>query len=220
MVTGRPIKRFLAGNRLSRDTGFTYVVLLFAVAIASIAMAGTGTLWQMESRREKEMELLFIGEQYRMAISSYYAKTPGGEKQYPVKLEDLILDKRFPNPATHLRRLYRDPMMADGQWELIRQQGRIIGIASRSIDRPIKIAGFLPVQEGFETAEKYSGWRFLSNGSGNPSAPVAAPVNGSAANPVNSSAANPVNGDNADTADTSVLPSSGRPSPLPRSRAR
>jgi type II secretory pathway pseudopilin PulG len=215
MVTGRPIKRFLAGNQLRREAGFTYVVLLFAVAIASIAMAGTGTLWQMESRREKEMELLFIGEQYRMAISSYYAKTPGGEKQYPVKLEDLILDKRFPNPVTHLRRLYRDPMMADGQWELIRQQGRILGVASRSIDRPIKIAGFLPVQEGFETAEKYSGWRFLSNGSGNPSAPVAAPVNGSAANP-----ANPANGDNANSMDTSVLSPSGRPAALPRSRMR
>jgi type II secretory pathway pseudopilin PulG len=162
MVTGCPIIRLPAGNEFGRESGVTYVILLFAVAISSIALAGTGALWQMENRREKEMELLFIGEQYRLAINSYYAKTPGGGKQFPVKLEDLLLDKRFPNPVTHLRRLYPDPMIADGQWELIRQQGQIVGIVSRSIDKPIKIAGFLPEQEGFQGAEKYSDWRFFS----------------------------------------------------------
>lgn len=151
-------------NQFARQGGLTYIGLLFAVAIAGIAMAGTGVLWQLESRREKEKELLFIGEEYRRAINSYYDKSPGGDKQHPEKIEDLLLDKRFPMPVRHLRRHYRDPMTADGEWELIRQQGRIIGIASKSVDKPIKIAGFTAEQEGFEGAERYSEWRFLQGG--------------------------------------------------------
>lgn len=157
-------REILAKNEMGLQTGFTFVGLMFAVAIAGIALAGTGSLWQMESRREKEKELLFIGEQYRMAISSYYDKSPGAAKQFPEKLEDLLLDKRFPNPVRHLRRLYRDPMMPDRQWELIRQEGRIIGIASRSPALPIKVAGFAPEQDDFEGAESYTEWRFISNG--------------------------------------------------------
>lgn len=153
------------GSETGRQAGFTYLGLMFAIAIAGIGLAGTGVLWQMESRREKEKELLFIGEEYRRAIGSYYEKTPGGDKQYPEKLSDLLQDKRFPNPVRHLRRLYREPMMADGEWELIRQQGRILGVASRSLDKPIKIAGFGPGLEGFEGAEKYTEWRFLGSGS-------------------------------------------------------
>lgn len=146
------------------EAGFTYLGLLFAVAIAGIALAGTGVLWQMESRREKEKELLFIGEEYRRAIGSYYDKSPGGGKQYPEKLDDLLLDKRFPNPVRHLRRLYRDPMQPGEEWNLVRQQGRIAGVASKSRDKPIKVAGFAPEQEGFDGARNYTEWRFVHGG--------------------------------------------------------
>ena len=149
---------------MGREAGFAFLGVMFAIAIAGIALAGTGVLWQMESRREKEKELLFIGEQYRMAIGSYYEKSPGALKQFPEKLEDLIQDKRFPNPTHHLRRLYRDPMTPDGKWELIRQEGRIMGVTSRSQDLPIKIAGFSPEQDDFEGAVSYTEWRFVSNG--------------------------------------------------------
>ncbi|MBL8415628.1 MAG: type II secretion system protein [Propionivibrio sp.] len=162
-------------DALHRQAGITFLVVLFAMAIAGIALAGTGVLWQLESRREKEKELLFIGEEYRRAIDRYYDKTPGAAKQYPEKLEDLLQDKRFPVPVHHLRRLYRDPMTPDGEWELIKQQGRITGVASKSREEPIKIAGFATGQEDFEGAESYAKWRFISNGNSLPSAPVAAP---------------------------------------------
>lgn len=161
---GEPEKS--AKNEMRRQAGFTFLGLMFAVAIAGIALAGTGALWHMESRREKEKELLFIGEEYRHAIGSYYEKSPGGAKQFPEKLEDLLQDKRFPNPTHHLRRLYRDPMTADGQWELIRQEGRIMGVVSRSPDKPIKVAGFSLEQGDFEGAGSYTEWRFISNGWG------------------------------------------------------
>lgn len=147
-----------------RQGGFTYLGLLFAIAIASIGLAGTGALWHLESRREKEKELLFIGMEYRRAIGSYYENSPGGNKQYPDNLGDLLQDKRFPNPVRHLRRLYRDPMMPDGKWELIRLQGGISGVASKSQDKPIKVAGFEPGLEGFEVARTYAEWRFTHTG--------------------------------------------------------
>ena len=152
------------GSETGRQAGFTYLGLMFAIAIAGIGLAGTGVLWQMESRREKEKELLFVGEEFRRAINSYFSKSPGGDLQYPQKLEDLLLDTRFPNPVRHLRRIYREPMMADGQWELIRQEGRIMGVASSSQEQPIKIAGFSPEQDDFEGAVSYAEWRFISNG--------------------------------------------------------
>jgi type II secretory pathway pseudopilin PulG len=170
LLDGHRQPEISAKNEMGREAGFTFIGLMFAIAIAGIALAGTGVLWQMEGRREKEKELLFIGEQYRKAISTYYEKSPGGAKQFPEKLEDLLQDNRFPNPTRHLRRLYGDPMTPEGQWELIRLEGRIVGIASRGTEQPIKIAGFTPEQEGFGSAEKYSGWRFLSKwGSAPPS---------------------------------------------------
>ena len=134
--------------------------LLFTIVIASIGLAGTGVLWQFEGRREKEKELLFIGDQYSHAIASYYERSPGDNKQYPEKLTDLLEDKRSLVNIRHLRRLYRDPMTPTGEWTLIRQQGRITGIASSSNETPIKIAGFRPDQEGFDKAKTYAEWKF------------------------------------------------------------
>ena len=163
----------LWGKKLDvRQSGYTYLGLLFAVALAGIALAGTGSLWQLESRREKEKELLFIGEEFRQAIASYFDKTPGADKQYPEKLDDLLQDKRFPMPVHHLRRLYRDPMTADGSWELIRSQGKIIGVASKSPGKPIKVAGFSPEQQDFEGVDSYSEWRFTHSGGTSSTAPA------------------------------------------------
>lgn len=145
-----------------RPGGFTYLGLLFALAIASVALAGTGVLWHFEGRREKEKELLFAGEAYRRALASYYDLSPGGEKQYPRQLEELLLDKRFPVPVRHLRQLYRDPMTRDGKWQLLILQERIYGVASSSREVPIKHAGFGAGQEAFEKAGSYAEWRFES----------------------------------------------------------
>ncbi|WP_153133376.1 type II secretion system protein [Dechloromonas hortensis] len=145
------------------EIGVTYLGLLFAVALGSIALAGTGALWQMESRRDKEKELLFIGEEYRRAIASYYDNSPA-DPQYPARLADLVLDPRFPMPVRHLRRLYSDPLSSDGQWQLISRQGRIVGIASRSLQAPIKIGDFPAGQADFAGASRYADWQFVHKG--------------------------------------------------------
>ncbi len=133
------------------------------IAISGIALAGVGIVWHQSAQRERESELLYIGDQYSKAISSYYLSSPTNPKQYPKSLEALILDKRFQNKKRHLRKLYPDPMTHGKPWGLIKQQDQIVGIYSTSKETPIKTSQFQPPYEGFAEAKTYSDWKFVPN---------------------------------------------------------
>jgi type II secretory pathway pseudopilin PulG len=141
--------------------GFTYIGLLMVIAIVGIGMAGVGIVWHQDAQREREKELLFIGDEYRKAIGSYYENSLGEAKQFPATLEDLIADKRFPNIKRHLRKLYKDPMAFGKPWQLVLQQGQIVGVYSASKQTPIKKIDFQPPYETFGEAAEYSDWKFL-----------------------------------------------------------
>jgi type II secretory pathway pseudopilin PulG len=183
--------------------GFTYIGLLLFIAISGIGLAVIGQVWHVESQRQREKDLLFIGEQYAHAISSYYESSPGGIKQYPASIEDLLLDTRFPVVRRHLRKQFIDPMTNSEDWGFIRQQERIVGIYSLSNAKPIKQEGFITEHERFAGAVNYQGWKFVpaalaevglttSSVAVNSSA-VENPVNPAALNGGTSAAANPPN---------------------------
>lgn len=142
------------------DDGFTYIGLLIVLAIAGIGMSAVGVLWKTEMQRAREVELLHIGTEYREALISYYKATPGGIKQYPKTLEDLLIDKRLPQEKRHLRKRYLDPFTRDAKWGLKREQGRIVAIFSLSAQKPIKKAGFTKEYEAFSEASTYMDWVF------------------------------------------------------------
>jgi type II secretory pathway pseudopilin PulG len=145
----------------SQCFGFTYIGLMIMVAISGIALAGVGIVWHQDVQREREKELLFIGNAYRQAIRSYYESSPGGVKQYPRKLEYLMLDSRFPNIKRHIRKLYNDPLMQDAEWGLVIDQQKIKGVFSKSILKPVKRKDF-PAQYGdFNGAKEYNDWKFI-----------------------------------------------------------
>jgi len=148
------------GSVVAGQRGFTYMGLLLFIAIAGIALAVIGPVWHTEVQREKEKELLFVGEQMAQAIGSYYLSTPGEVKQYPVSLEDLLQDKRFPVIRRHLRKIYPDPMTGSPEWGLTKQQGLIVGVYSLSKFKPIKQDGFPEKLASFSHAESYQDWRF------------------------------------------------------------
>lgn len=100
------------------ERGFVYLWALFTVVLAGIVMAGTGQMWQTKSQREKEAELMFIGEEFRKAIMSYHNS---GTKQYPDSLEDLLKDDRSPNIKRHLRKIYVDPLTNTAEWGIIEE---------------------------------------------------------------------------------------------------
>jgi len=100
------------------ENGFVYLWALFAVALAGIVMAGVGQIWQVKAQREKEAQLLYVGEEFRKAIMSYYNT---GTRQFPESLEDLLQDKRSPNIKRHLRKIYLDPVTNTAEWGLIEE---------------------------------------------------------------------------------------------------
>lgn len=147
---------------LRTQAGFTYLAILFAIAISGIVLAEVGINWIQESQREKERQLQFVGNQFRQAIALYYERSPGAIKRYPKKLEDLLTDERYGSPQHYLRKLYRDPITNRTQWGLvIAPDGGIMGVHSLSDDRPIKTADFDYPNRSFEGAESYSKWRFI-----------------------------------------------------------
>jgi hypothetical protein len=125
------------------EGGFSYLWTLFAIAFMGIGMMVTAEFWTTAVKREREADLIRIGRQFRDAIGRYYESTPGAAKQYPPSLEELILDTRFPAIRRHLRKVFADPVTGKPDWELVRLNGRVVGVKSRSAGAPIKVAGFV-----------------------------------------------------------------------------
>lgn len=150
MPTGKPAQ-----------SGFTYLFVLMLIALIGMGLAAAGTLWHTESQREREADLLFIGDQYRQAIRSYYELDPA-QPRLPQSLDDLLEDNRRPNVVRHLRRVWRDPLTGR-PFVLIREpdtQG-IAGIYSPAPGHPFKNAGFAAKDEAFKDAKSYAEWRFV-----------------------------------------------------------
>jgi type II secretory pathway pseudopilin PulG len=172
------------------QAGFTYLTVMFVIAILLGGLAIVGETWETSARREKEAELLFIGNQYRRAIGLYYASTPGVVKRYPRTLDDLIKDPRQPNTQRHIRKLYPDPMTGK-EWLVIKgADGGVQGVQSASEEAPLKLAGFRVRDASLEGAQKYSDWKFIHTP---PAQPAAAPgaANPGAQKPGADGAANP-----------------------------
>lgn len=145
---------------MSRQSGVAYIGLLLIMALIGIVAGTAADVYLQERQRSREKELLWVGHQYRQAIASYLAASQGSET-YPKKLEELLLDPRFPGIRRHLRRLYPDPMTGKADWELIvAPQGGIAGVKSRSSLSPLKQSGFRPRDAQFENKATYSEWEF------------------------------------------------------------
>jgi type II secretory pathway pseudopilin PulG len=149
-------------SRHGGQRGFTYLGLLLAVALLGAGLAATGSLWSVHAQREREAELLFAGDQIRAAIRRYYEDVPLGQQhRFPQRLDDLLLDRRWPTVRRHLRRIYLDPVTG-GDWVLVpAPSGGILGVHSRSAAVPLKRQGFGRLDTAFEDAVTLSDWRFV-----------------------------------------------------------
>jgi len=142
-----------------RSAGFTYLTILFIVAIMGGGLALVGKVWHTAAVREKEAELLYAGDQYRKAIERYYLSGPG---LYPGNLSDLLKDPRKPDTVRYLRRLYPDPITGKDEWGILKAPGGgIMGVYSQSNAAPFKQLGFRQRDQMFKGAPTYQEWRFL-----------------------------------------------------------
>lgn len=54
---------------MHRQSGVTYLLLLFVIAIMGAGLAATGVIWHQLAQRDREKELLVVGDQFRQAIA-------------------------------------------------------------------------------------------------------------------------------------------------------
>lgn len=153
----RPISK--AGVRNKSETGYTYVTVL--IVLVALTMGAQVAVIPAKSAliRNDEAELLFRGQAYIAAIESYQTAIKG-DKSLPLKLEDLLDDRRA-GRRRHIRRLYDDPLTG-GAWKILRNdEGAIHGVASTAPGTPRKKAFFPEGMARFASATAYSGWEFV-----------------------------------------------------------
>lgn len=138
-------------------------MLLLTIIAMGIGLTAVSEIWVTSMKREREQELLFIGNQFRRAITQYYSQTPAGSTQrFPSRLEDLLKDPRVPGTKRYLRKLFSDPITGENKWGVIRSpQGGIAGIYSLSLDQPVKQANFKLEDRSFESMRSYKDWIFI-----------------------------------------------------------
>src|SRR5579875_3795533 len=81
---------------------FLCVLLLISVAVAAPKMARS-------IQRDKELETIHRGEQYRRAIQLYYKKFGN----YPTSVDQLVET----NQIRFLRKRYKDPLTGKDDWK-------------------------------------------------------------------------------------------------------
>jgi type II secretory pathway pseudopilin PulG len=141
--------------------GVVLLGLVVLLALGGLAAVRFGESAQSARQHEREAQLLWVGQQFRQALESYYLATPGPVKHLPVHLEDLLRDNRFPVPVRHLRKLYADPVQPDIPWGLIKRGNQLIGVYSQADGTPFKSIALGPGLEAVQGARSYADWRFM-----------------------------------------------------------
>jgi len=151
------------------ERGVVLLALLLTLALGGIALMAAVDVWSLSRQRQREEELLFVGDQYRQAIQRYYfGAPPGTPRVLPTSLEQLLADDRFPEPVHHLRRLYPDPITGSTEWGLVLIRNRIAGVHSLSEREPVKKAGFTPAYQQLSDKVSYRDWLFAIGPDGRP----------------------------------------------------
>ncbi len=122
------------------ERGFTMALLLAMVVVMVIATMAAVPQATAQVQRENEAELIFRGEAIANALRLYKARTGA----YPTDLADLM--KARPRI---LRKLYKDPMTREGDWDYLYQVQPgssgdttglpIVGVRSKSMKDSIKV---------------------------------------------------------------------------------
>lgn len=153
-----------AGKHAMRhQRGITFVAVLVLLALCMLALSVAGPLWSQQVRREREQELLRIGNLYAQALAEYHDASPGSAKQYPQQLAQLLADTRYVGLRRYLRKLYPDPIDPSQPWGLVLDaQQRIVGVYSRSEQAPIAQGPQALSATEIDPAQHYADWKFIA----------------------------------------------------------
>ena len=143
--------------------GFTYLLLLFVMAVAGAGFAALGEQWAIAGQREREAELVFRGTQFSQALASWRDATRAGQPIAPLSLQELLVDLRSSPPRHHLRRLFTDPFTGQADWELLLDaQGRVAAVSSRSRQPALRRVGVGLRDSADDQAPTVGDWLFTA----------------------------------------------------------
>ena len=112
--------------------GYAMVALLVSLVVMGVLMSMLLPIWSQAAQREREAELVFRGEQYARSIELYQRRFAGA---FPPDVDSLV-EQRF------LRRVYKDPMTEDGEFQILYQaQGAAVVGAPATAARPGQVIG-------------------------------------------------------------------------------
>jgi len=157
-----PVREPAHASGPASQSGFTYMSALMLIVLMGTALAAVGQVWSTVGKRERELQLIWVGTQYAQALRSYY-RSGTGVAQYPHSLDELLEDHRFPSVQRHIRRLYPDPLTGSNDWGLTQSiDGRITGVYSLSTQTPLKTSNFPPQWQEFDNMLSYADWKFVA----------------------------------------------------------
>lgn len=93
------------------EEGYILIAVLFLVALVLIGLAVAAPRMAQSIQRDKEIELVHRGEQYKRAIKLYYRKFGA----YPTSIDQLLNT----NNIRFLRKRYTDPITGKDDWRMI-----------------------------------------------------------------------------------------------------
>lgn len=163
MPSGSSRAETAAGER-----GYSLVVLAMLITVLLVSVAAVLPAWSAQIRRDREQEAISRGLQYAEAIRVFQRRFG----RLPNRLEELIeIEPRS------IRRLWKDPLAADGGWAVIVQtpQGGVLAVDPKT-GLPID-----PVDPGGGPAGEPGGGPSGSGGApatGGTPQPVVGPIRG------------------------------------------
>ncbi len=157
MRPGKPL------DQRSRQSGYGLLFMLLAIAVLCVGSLVIATRWTQQIERQKEADLLRVGDAYAQAIISYYYSTPGPAKRFPKNFNELLEDSRFVNLRRHLRAAYPDPVTGSTDWGLVlAPDGGIMGVYSQSQKATWRRTAIELEHCKLSEAERYADWKFIA----------------------------------------------------------
>src|ERR1700742_4387664 len=91
------------------EDGYILIAVIFLTVILLVSLAIAAPKMAMSIQRDKELETVHRGEQYRRAIKLYYQKFGS----YPTSIDQLVET----NQMRFLRKKYSDPLTGKDDWK-------------------------------------------------------------------------------------------------------
>ncbi len=133
------------GGGVRTASGYAMAVLVVAIGMMMIMLTVAMPVWHQAMQREKEEELIFRGTQYARAVGLFQRRFANA---YPPSV-DILVQQKF------LRKKYKDPMVPDGEFQLIPAGAMQAGQAGVSLSTTTTRSGqrgstsFTTSQSGF-----------------------------------------------------------------------